>query len=136
MWFSAADKTARVPAKLEPDKATREQLQSALKASVTAMEKLLEKALQEPGGNVPNFRRLAPSRPNRHLSASGRPPSPYKSEFWPLGMGHLVDAASTPTRKNNFGVREFYSRFCGAINSTIVKVWPKLQHSVRVLHFE
>jgi uncharacterized damage-inducible protein DinB len=56
MWLSAADKTAKIPAKLEPDKSTREQVQSALKASATAIEKLLEKALQEPTGKVPNFK--------------------------------------------------------------------------------
>jgi uncharacterized damage-inducible protein DinB len=56
MWLSAADKTAKIPAKLEPDKATREQVQSALKASAAAIEKLLEKALQDPSGKVPNFK--------------------------------------------------------------------------------
>jgi len=56
MWLSAADKTAKVPAKLEPDKATREQVQAALKASAAAIEKLLEKALEDPSGRVPNFR--------------------------------------------------------------------------------
>ena len=56
MWLSAADKTAKVPAKLEPDKASKEQVQSALKASASAMEKLLIKALEDPAGKVPNFR--------------------------------------------------------------------------------
>ncbi len=56
MWLSAADKTAKVPAKLEPDKATREQVQAALKASASAIEKLLEKALDDPSGKVPNFK--------------------------------------------------------------------------------
>jgi uncharacterized damage-inducible protein DinB len=56
MWLSAADKSAKVPAKLDPDTATREQVQSALKASATAMEKLLEKALEDPSGKVPNFK--------------------------------------------------------------------------------
>ncbi len=56
MWLSAADKTAKVPAKLEPDKVSKEQVQSALKASASAIEKLLMKALEDPAGKVPNFR--------------------------------------------------------------------------------
>ena len=56
MWLSAADKAAKVPAKLEPEKASREQVQSALKASATGIEKLLAKALEDPGGKVANFR--------------------------------------------------------------------------------
>ncbi len=56
MWLGAADKTAKIPAKLEPDNATRAETQAALKASATAMEKLLQKALEDPAGKVPNFR--------------------------------------------------------------------------------
>jgi len=56
MWLSAADKTAKVPPKLQPDKATRAEVQSALKASAAAIEKLLEKALEDPSGRVPNFK--------------------------------------------------------------------------------
>jgi uncharacterized damage-inducible protein DinB len=56
MWLSAADKTAKVPAKLEPEKASREQVQAALKASAAAIENLLAKALDDPSGRVPNFR--------------------------------------------------------------------------------
>ena len=56
MWFSAADKTAKAPAKLESEKETRAQVQAALKASASAIEKLLVKALQDPSRKVPNFR--------------------------------------------------------------------------------
>ena len=56
MWLSAADKSAKVPAKLEPDKSTRAQVQAALKASAGAMEGLLAKALEDPEGKVPNFK--------------------------------------------------------------------------------
>jgi uncharacterized damage-inducible protein DinB len=56
MWLSAADKTAKVPAKLEPDKASKEQVQAALRASAIAIENLLQKALEDPSGKVPNFR--------------------------------------------------------------------------------
>ncbi len=56
LWLSATDKTAKIPAKLDPDKATREQAQAALKASATAIEKLLQKALEDPSGKVPNFK--------------------------------------------------------------------------------
>jgi uncharacterized damage-inducible protein DinB len=56
MWLSAADKTGKHPAKLDPDKATKAQVQSALKASATAISALLEKALSDPAGKVPNFK--------------------------------------------------------------------------------
>ena len=56
MWLSAADKTAKVPGKLDPEKASREQVQAALKASASAIERLLEKALEDHAGKVPNFR--------------------------------------------------------------------------------
>ena len=50
MWLSAADKAAKVPAKLEPGRASKEQVQAALKASAGAIEKLLAKALENPAG--------------------------------------------------------------------------------------
>jgi uncharacterized damage-inducible protein DinB len=56
MWLSAADKNAKVPAKLDPDKATREQVLSSLKQSAAAIEKLMQKSLEDPAGKVPNFR--------------------------------------------------------------------------------
>jgi uncharacterized damage-inducible protein DinB len=56
MWLSAADKTAKVPAKLDSETATREQVQAALKASAAAIGKLLTTALEDPSGKVPNFR--------------------------------------------------------------------------------
>jgi uncharacterized damage-inducible protein DinB len=56
MWLSAADKNAKLPAKLDPDKATRAEVQSALKASAAAISGLLEKALGDPAGKVPHFK--------------------------------------------------------------------------------
>jgi len=56
MWLTAADKSAKVPARLDPDKATRAQVQSALIASASAIEALLAKSLENPGGRVPNFK--------------------------------------------------------------------------------
>ena len=56
MWLSAADKTAKHPAKLDPDKATRAQVQTSLKASAEAIHTLLEKALNDPAGKVPHFK--------------------------------------------------------------------------------
>src|SRR5271165_4529719 len=56
MWLSAADKNAKVPAKLDPDKATREQVQAALKISATALQELIQKAVDDPAGKVPNFK--------------------------------------------------------------------------------
>jgi uncharacterized damage-inducible protein DinB len=56
MWLEAADKNGKHPAKLDPDKATKAQVQAALKASSTAIHGLLEKALEDPAGKVPNFK--------------------------------------------------------------------------------
>jgi uncharacterized damage-inducible protein DinB len=56
MWLSAADKTAKHPAKLDADKTTRTQVQTSLKASALAVIALLEKALREPAGKVPHFK--------------------------------------------------------------------------------
>ncbi|HTZ46744.1 MAG TPA: DinB family protein [Verrucomicrobiae bacterium] len=56
MWLSAADKTGKHPAKLDPDKATRAQVQTALKSSAASIHVLLEKALNDPAGKVPNFK--------------------------------------------------------------------------------
>ncbi len=56
MWHSAANKTAKPPAKLDPDKATRAQVQASLKATATAIHALLEKALADPAGKVPHFK--------------------------------------------------------------------------------
>jgi len=56
MWLSASDKSGKYPSKLDPDKATRSQVQAALKSSAAAITCLLEKALQDPAGKVPNFK--------------------------------------------------------------------------------
>ena len=56
MWLSAADKTAKHPAKLGPDRATRAEVQAALKASSAAVHHLLVKALDDPAGKVPHFK--------------------------------------------------------------------------------
>jgi uncharacterized damage-inducible protein DinB len=56
MWLSAADKSARVPAKLDSEKATRAEVQKALKSSAEAIHTLLGKALDDPSGKVPNFK--------------------------------------------------------------------------------
>jgi uncharacterized damage-inducible protein DinB len=56
MWLTAADKTAKVPAKLDSEKATRAQVQAALKASSDAVKSLLAKALEDPTGRVPSFK--------------------------------------------------------------------------------
>jgi uncharacterized damage-inducible protein DinB len=56
MWLSAADKNAKVPGKVSPVGASQTQVLSALKASASAIEKLIQKALEDPSGKVPNFR--------------------------------------------------------------------------------
>lgn len=55
MWLSAADKSAKLPAKLQPDKVTEREVQASLKQSAAAVEALLQKALNDPAGKVPNF---------------------------------------------------------------------------------
>jgi len=56
MWLTAADKSAKVPAKIEPKTATRAQVQAALKSSAAAIEALLAQALEDPAGRVPSFK--------------------------------------------------------------------------------
>jgi uncharacterized damage-inducible protein DinB len=55
MWLSAADKAGKHPTKLDPDKSTRAQVQASLQASADSIRGLLEKALSDPTGKVPNF---------------------------------------------------------------------------------
>jgi uncharacterized damage-inducible protein DinB len=56
MWLAAADKSAKIPAKLDGDTASREKIQAGLKASAAALHALIEKALDDPAGRVPNFK--------------------------------------------------------------------------------
>jgi|SRR5579863_2688334 len=56
MWLAAADKSAKVPAKLDADKASRKEIQAGLKASAAAIQALIQKGLADPAGRVPNFR--------------------------------------------------------------------------------
>lgn len=56
MWLAAANKAAKLPAKLDGDKSTREEIQAGLKASANAIHALLQKSLDDPTGRVPNFK--------------------------------------------------------------------------------
>lgn len=56
MWLSAADKNAKVSAKLDPDKATPAQVQAALKTSALAIQELIQKGADSPEGKVLNFK--------------------------------------------------------------------------------
>ena len=56
MWLAAADKSGKVPAKLDDDKVTREEVMEALGKSAALVRKLLEKGLADPAGRVPNFK--------------------------------------------------------------------------------
>ena len=56
MWLIAADKNAKHPAKLDPEKASREDVQVALKSSADAIRALLTKAVQDPAGRVLQFK--------------------------------------------------------------------------------
>jgi uncharacterized damage-inducible protein DinB len=54
MWLSAADKSAKPLAKLQPEKAARAEVQAALRESAAAVESVLQKALHDPAGKVPS----------------------------------------------------------------------------------
>ena len=56
MWLGAADKSAKLPAKVDSDKATRQEIQFVLKSSAEAMAKLIQKGLDDPSGKIPNFK--------------------------------------------------------------------------------
>lgn len=56
MWLAAADKSAKLPAKLDGDKVSAEEVSEALTKSAAAIRKLIEKGLADPAGRVPNFK--------------------------------------------------------------------------------
>ena len=56
MWLGAADKTQKLPAKVDTDKATPQEIQFALKSSAEEIAKLIQKGLDDPAGKVPNFK--------------------------------------------------------------------------------
>ena len=56
MWLAAADKSSKLPGKLNDEKVSRQDVMDALGRSAKLLEKLLEKGLQDPTGRVPNFK--------------------------------------------------------------------------------
>jgi uncharacterized damage-inducible protein DinB len=56
IWRKAADHASRYPAKLDPDTATRSQMQAPLKASAHSIRALFEKSLNDPAGKLSNFK--------------------------------------------------------------------------------
>lgn len=56
MWLSAADKSAKHPAKLDGDKASPEEIRAGLQKSAAAIHGLIQKGLDDPAGRVPNFK--------------------------------------------------------------------------------
>ena len=56
MWLAAADKSAKLPAKLDDDKVSQEDVKEALTKSAAVMGKLIQKSLDDPAGKVPNFK--------------------------------------------------------------------------------
>jgi uncharacterized damage-inducible protein DinB len=56
MWLAAADKSAKPLARLQPDKATRKEVQAALKRSAATIAVLLQKAPNDSTGEVPDFK--------------------------------------------------------------------------------
>jgi uncharacterized damage-inducible protein DinB len=56
MWLAAADKSAKLPPKLDDEKVSRDDVQEALAKSAAAIQKLIQKGLDDPAGKVPNFK--------------------------------------------------------------------------------
>lgn len=56
MWLAAADKSTKLPAKLDDEKTSRGGAMEALGYSAGLIRKLLEKGLSDPEGRVPNFK--------------------------------------------------------------------------------
>ena len=56
MWLAAADKSAKLGAKLDDEKVSRKEVMEALSGSAKLVDKLLEKGLHDPVGRVPNFK--------------------------------------------------------------------------------
>jgi len=56
MWLAAADKSAKLPAKLDGEKVSAEEVAESLTKSAAAIGKLIEKGLADPVGRVPNFK--------------------------------------------------------------------------------
>lgn len=56
MWLAAANKSSKLPGKLNDEKVSRQDVMDALGRSAKLLEKLLEKGLQDPAGRVPNFK--------------------------------------------------------------------------------
>ena len=56
MWLAAADKSAKLPAKLDGEKVSAEEVAESLTISATAIGKLINKGLTDPAGRVPNFK--------------------------------------------------------------------------------
>jgi uncharacterized damage-inducible protein DinB len=56
MWLGAADRSAKLSAKLGDEKASRKNVMEALSASAKLVQELLEKGLRDQVGKVPNFK--------------------------------------------------------------------------------
>ena len=56
MWLAAADKSAKLGAKLDDEKVSRADVLEALRGSAKLTQQLLEKGLADPNGRVPNFK--------------------------------------------------------------------------------
>jgi len=107
MWLSAADKNGKHPAKLDPDKEKRPEVQAALKASAASVQSLLKRALDDPAGKVPHFKPDVVAFVGYLISHD----SHHRGQIAMLArqVGHPVDA------KTGFGLWEWGSlwRECG-----------------------
>jgi hypothetical protein len=56
LWLAPADKAAKIPRKVNSEKATRQESQAALKTSANAIQALIQNGLDNVLGRVPNCR--------------------------------------------------------------------------------
>jgi uncharacterized damage-inducible protein DinB len=56
MWLAAADRSAKLPTKLDDEKVSQREVMEALAKSAIELRKLIQKGLDDPVGKVPNFK--------------------------------------------------------------------------------
>jgi uncharacterized damage-inducible protein DinB len=56
MWLAAADKSAKLPAKLDDEKVSQRDVMEALTISAADLRELIRKGLDDDAGKVPNFK--------------------------------------------------------------------------------
>jgi len=100
MWLGAADKSAKLSAKLDHERLLAKNVTEALSASAKLVQELLEKGLRDPAGKVPNFKPdvvaftgyliahdFPPSRADFHAGASNENANTKQDFVWAYGSG-------------------------------------------------